>query len=375
MARIDPEFKHEIVKYGAGNFKACYNCGQCTAVCNLTEESANFPRKFIRLGLLGLKDDIINSKDLWMCYGCGDCSETCPREADPAAYMAALRRYAIARYDFTGLTRWLFTSNPFAILLTLFLAVLLGFFLLTIKPESDISRWIFQTISYEVIHDLGVIIFIIAGITALAGIGRMLLRLNKVSNESNHGKKQPVLQSVTRLITEFGTMHRHQVCDREEDSVWNNKPGYLKPWFVHYSIMWGFIGLLIATTLDFLFKDPVTTTWWPSRILGTISGLFLMYGATLSIFYRIKKASRFYAQTRMADWMFLIFLWIGGFTGFWLEVAVYTGGNHLLNHIVFLIHTIISMELVILFAFSKFVHAVYRPLALYFQYYRYGSIV
>jgi nitrate reductase gamma subunit len=170
-------------------------------------------------------------------------------------------------------------------------------------------------------------------------------------------------------------MHRHQVCDREEDSVWNNKPGYLKPWFVHYSIMWGFIGLLIATTLDFLFKDPVTTTWWPSRILGTISGLFLMYGATLSIFYRIKKASRFYAQTRMADWMFLIFLWIGGFTGFWLEVAVYTGGNHLLNHIVFLIHTIISMELVILFAFSKFVHAVYRPLALYFQYYRYGSIV
>jgi ferredoxin len=192
MARIDPEFKHEIVKYGAGNFKACYNCGQCTAVCNLTEESANFPRKFIRLGLLGLKDDIINSKDLWMCYGCGDCSETCPREADPAAYMAALRRYAIARYDFTGLTRWLFTSNPFAILLTLFLAVLLGFFLLTIKPESDISRWIFQTISYEVIHDLGVIIFIIAGITALAGIGRMLLRLNKVSNESTHGKKQPV---------------------------------------------------------------------------------------------------------------------------------------------------------------------------------------
>ena len=30
--------------------------------------------------------------------------------------------------------------------------------------------------------------------------------------------------------------------------------------------------------------------------------------------------------------------------------------------IVFLVHTILSMEIVLFFAFSKFVHAVYRPL-------------
>jgi hypothetical protein len=77
----------------------------------------------------------------------------------------------------------------------------------------------------------------------------------------------------------------------------------------------------------------------------------------------------------LADWMFLIFLWLAGFTGFWLEIAVFSAGNNLMNHIVFLIHTVISMELVILFAFSKFAHAVYRPLALYFQYYRYGSVI
>lgn len=374
MAKIDPDFKYEIIKYGASDFKACYNCGHCTAVCNLTEESANFPRKFIRLGVLGLKEDILDSKDLWMCYGCGDCSETCPRNADPAAYMAALRRYAIAKYDPTGISRWLFTSNPFSILFTVLLAVVLGFFLLTLRPETEISRWIFQYISYEVIHNLGLVILIIAGIMAAMGVWRMTVHLNR-SASRNNGTKNPILPSLKRLIYEFGMMRRHQVCESEEDSVWENKPWYLKPWFVHYSIMWGFIGLLIATILDFIFKDPATTTWWPSRILGTIAGLFMMYGATLSIIYRARKVSRFYANTRLADWMFLIFLWLAGFTGFWLEIAVFSAGNNLMNHIVFLIHTVISMELVILFVFSKFAHAVYRPLALYFQYYRYGSVI
>jgi hypothetical protein len=36
-----------------------------------------------------------------------------------------------------------------------------------------------------------------------------------------------------------------------------------------------------------------------------------------------------------------------------------------MNQVVFIIHTIVSMELVILFAFSKFAHAFYRPLALF----------
>ncbi len=375
MAKIDPDFKHEIIKYGARDFEACYNCGHCTAICNLTEQSANFPRKLIRLGLLGQKEDIAASRELWMCYGCGDCTETCPRDADPAAYMAALRRYAIARYDPTGITRWLFTNNPFSIIFTLFLAIILGFFLFTLRPETEISRWLFQYLSYEVIHDLGVILLIFAGISAVIGLWRMSVRLNQVGHGENGNKSNNFFQSIYRIIGETGTMRRHQICDSEEDSVWQGRAWYVKPWFVHYSIMWGFIGLLLATTLDFIFKDPATSTWWPSRILGTVAGLFMMYGATLSIIYRIKKISRFYASTRLADWMFLGFLWIAGFTGFWLEIAVFAEANNLMNHIIFLIHTVISMELVILFAFSKFAHAVYRPLALFFQNYRYGSVL
>ena len=132
--------------------------------------------------------------------------------------------------------------------------------------------------------------------------------------------------------------------------------------------MWGFIGLLVATALDFLLKDPATSIWWPSRVLGTIAGILMVFGTSLAINYRSKKVTKAYSETRLADWVFLWFLWIAGITGFWLELSVAFSANLLINHIIFIIHTIISMELVLLFAFSKFAHAIYRPLALFFYF-------
>ena len=120
MSRIDPEFASEIKKYGAKDFSACFNCGNCTAVCGLTDKSANYPRMFIRYGMLGLKEEILQSKEIWLCYACGECSETCPRQAGPGDYMAALRRYAIASYEPTGLTKLIFKSKPVFILFTVF---------------------------------------------------------------------------------------------------------------------------------------------------------------------------------------------------------------------------------------------------------------
>jgi hypothetical protein len=63
-----------------------------------------------------------------------------------------------------------------------------------------------------------------------------------------------------------------------------------------------------------------------------------------------------------------VFIWFAGFTGFWLELAVTIHANTPVNQIMFIIHTVISMELVLLLIFSKFAHAVYRPVALFFHY-------
>ncbi len=113
MAVLDLKLAKEIQSYGTVDFNACYSCGNCTAICELSEENAFFPRNLIRYGMLGMKDKILSSKEIWLCYGCGECSQTCPREAEPGDYVAALRRYAIAHYEPTGLTRLMF-RRPFA---------------------------------------------------------------------------------------------------------------------------------------------------------------------------------------------------------------------------------------------------------------------
>ena len=281
--------------------------------------------------------------------------------------MSALRRYSIASYEPTGLTKLIFKSNIFSILITLFFAIILGFFLFTLKPDNIVSRWIFDILPYEIIHNMGLFIFSITGLSVAWGMITMILKLSKnhIKNEKN---KIPFIKSLSNVAAELGKMKRYKNCDNEENSYWHNKNEILKPWFVHWAIMWGFIGLLLATILDFIFKDPATSIWLPSRILGTIAGIFLVYGTTLAFIYRIKKVTRSYSDTKFADWMFLSFLWIAGITGFWLEISVSFELNNILSQLNFIIHTIVSMELVLLFAFSKFAHAFYRPIALLFYF-------
>ncbi len=364
MATINTDFAKEIKKYGAKDFEACFNCGNCTAVCGLTEKNANFPRMFIRYGILGQKDEILKSKEQWLCYACGECSLNCPRQASPGDYMSAIRRYSIASYEPTGITKLIFKSNISSVFITLILAVLLSFFLLTIKADESINRWLFTYIPYKIIHNIGIGIFSLTGLSILWGLFTMFTRLNVKSEK----KSQTFFNSLSKVISELGTMKRYKTCDSEEDSYWRSRSEIVKPWFVHWAIMWGFIGLLLATILDFILKDPATSIWLPSRILGTAAGLLMIYGSTLAMYYRIKKITRSYAETRLADWMLLSFLWVAGFTGFWLEISVGFESDNIFNHLIFIVHTVVSMELVLLFAFSKFAHAMYRPLALLFYF-------
>jgi ferredoxin len=368
MNVIDPKLAGEIKKYGTFDFSSCYNCGECTAVCSITGTDASFPRMFIRYSMLGLKDEITSSKEIFLCYSCGDCSESCPRQASPGDLMAALRRYSTGQYEPSGLAALIYKNNIFSVIFTLVLALFLGFFLLTIKPEIPVARWLFRLIPFQIIHDLGMIAFIFMGISAFVGLVNMFRKVNRKEKLKFEFKKTQ--KAIRTALTEVFTMKRYRTCDEDEFSYWKNKQTILKPWFIHYVNMLGFLGLLLATVLDFIFKDPATEVWWPTRILGTISGIGMMYGTMIMLYYRIRKVTPSYSQTRLADWWFLIFLFIAGFTGFWLEISDFLDANNLLNNIVFLVHTIVSMELVILFAYSKFGHAFYRPLALFFHSYK-----
>ena len=154
--RVDPNLLSELKKYGDINVEACFNCGNCTAICPLSTEDGSFPRRMIRYAQVGMRDELLGSKELWMCYYCGDCSETCPRQAEPGEFMAAARRYAIASYDRLGLAKLLYNSPVLGTIFLVLLAALLGLFMYTQHgPMTTESLALFEFIPDKLIHDVG----------------------------------------------------------------------------------------------------------------------------------------------------------------------------------------------------------------------------
>ena len=90
---VDPSLMGKIRRHGRRGrlqVESCFQCGNCTAVCPLAQDSAGFPRRAIRMAQVGMERELLASEDLWRCYACGECTRTCPREADPAAVTLTL---------------------------------------------------------------------------------------------------------------------------------------------------------------------------------------------------------------------------------------------------------------------------------------------
>ncbi len=144
-------------------------------------------------------------------------------------------------------------------------------------------------------------------------------------------------------------------------------------WFIHALTLWGFLGLLLATGLDYgLALVGIKETgapvpiWYPVRLLGTLAGLALVYGVTMLAIDRFRATNRSAKTSTAADWMLLALLWITGVTGFVLELALYLPSAPAWGYWVFLVHVAVALELVLLAPFMKLAHAVYRPVALFF---------
>src|SRR5581483_10137945 len=137
------------------------------------------------------------------------------------------------------------------------------------------------------------------------------------------------------------------------------RPWYLRRWFIHAATMWGFLGLLVATIADFLLDltgmKPTgvhVPLWYPVRLLGTLGGLLLVYGTSVSIVRRVRKRERSVARSSVSDW------WFSGVSGFALELALYLPDAPGWGYPVFLFHVAVSMTLVLLAPFGKFAHAI-----------------
>ncbi len=377
-ALVDASLLADVQRFGAADVSACFSCGNCTAICPLSTNDATFPRRLIRYAQVGMKDALLSSKELWTCYYCGECSDTCPTQADPGGFMAAARRYAIASYDRTHLARTMYTSpvlgSVIAVLLAAFFAV---FMYASHGPQNAASLALFQFIPEELIHNTGVAVMILVFLAGLAGVATMargIARREQITVRDVVGSRAGLKRSTQALWVALGIESLGQRRYRVDcETVQEAQPWYRRRWFIHAATMWGFLGLLTATILDYglaLLGIKATGTpvpiWYPVRLLGTVAGIALIYGTSLLILDRLRGANRSARDSTAADWMLLALLWVTGASGFLIELALYLPQPPLWGYWVFLFHVSVAMELVLLAPFMKFAHAVYRPVALFF---------
>ncbi len=65
-----------------GNLDLCLTCGACSSGCPAAGIDDMDPRKFLRMAVLGLDEEILSTNWAWMCTLCQRCIYVCPMKID-----------------------------------------------------------------------------------------------------------------------------------------------------------------------------------------------------------------------------------------------------------------------------------------------------
>ncbi len=354
--RVDPDLLLELKEYGDINVEACFNCGNCTAICPLSTDETPFPRNNIRLLQLGLRDRILQSPDPWLCYYCGDCTATCPRQAEPAEAQMAMRRWLTAQYDWTGLAHLFYTSPVWEVIALVMIGVLvvLGFVIFHGPIVTDrVALNIFAP--KEAIHVLDLIMAGGLSFFLLSNVFRMYLHIMRGVRD-----RVPFSLYITEawnLLYHFATQIRFSKCkDRRR-------------WVNHLLLVSGYV-IMFILVVGFLFwfqTDNLYPIYHPQRWVGYYATIVLIYASADVLWGRIKKEHQIHRFSHLSDWIFPILLILVAISG------ILTHGSRYLSlplaaYYTYVAHLAIAVPmLVVEVPFGKWAHLAYRPFAIYFQ--------
>ncbi len=343
MAKINPDFKDELKKYGAFDFNACYNCGHCTAVCSLSTPEDSFPREMVRLSVLGLDENIQTSLKPWLCYYCGECSETCPRQAFPGELMMTLRRWLTAKYDWTGLSGLLYKSLSLSILF--FVLLIAGVYYFAVSEQFNVEKIMHIGHYFEMFAIIGVFSIII-----LPNIIRMWYFT--IVKSGYKIKFNTYIKKFGELIVHMFTQKRALGCDDNQIR-----------WFEHLILVIGYLALLFTTVvLDWFGTDNDFII-----VLGYVESALIFIVTFIFIFERSKKTTELSSHSHPSDWFFVIWLFLMGLSAFFVRIFIDTGLIHQ-NLWMYLFHlTVLVQWALIIVPFGKWTHFLYRSFAMYFD--------
>ena len=90
--RPDSAFLAAVEAHGGTGVSRCYHCRKCTNGCPVSFAMDVMPNQVMRMVQLGLEDELLESKTIWVCASCQTCTTRCPNDIDVAHVMDTLRQ-------------------------------------------------------------------------------------------------------------------------------------------------------------------------------------------------------------------------------------------------------------------------------------------
>jgi len=358
----------DLKKFGLNNATKCFNCGNCTATCPLSTSENLFPRKLVNYAQLGLKDKILKSPEPWLCYYCGDCSDRCPRGADPGETMMVMRRYLTSLYDWTGLSRILYTSEKLGFVALAIVSILTGLIMWFFHADNPNMQHAYLNSVWPApaVEIADLILLVVLSFFLLTNTWRCFSFI--MSDFKGKIPLKLYIMQAREFIVNFLTQKKFGDCtDRMQ-------------WIVHLLIMTGYSSIFMLVVI-FLAggieviglaweplrfqRDVIYPFYHPWRLLGYYATFAILYGTTYAFIGRIKKKKAQYKNSHPTDWTFLVLLQLSALTGIFVHFGRLLDWP-MTTYILYAVHLMIAVPMLVLeVPFTKWAHLMFRPVALY----------
>ena len=360
--RVTEGLADELARFGGGTLDRCFNCGNCTAVCGLSEGDHVFPRRVIRQLQLGLEARLVESTDPWLCYYCGQCSETCPRQAEPGELMMATRRWLTSRYDWTGLSRRLYLSARWQIGMLLAVAAVVlalfvvprdfGFRLLARHPEARATVMLEHFAPRDVVHAGDLVLAAVMGLFLLTNAARMAHWVRRGASVPWSG----LLAALVPLAVHGLTQKRWRSCEGDGRSQWLR----------HFLLVTGYatlFALVVVFLPVFQVERGGLAGWHWTALLGYYGTAVLLVTTAWIIRDRWSKRDVIHRFSHQTDWLFLGLLVATVSSGILMH-AFRMLDWPMATYVTYTAHLVIAVPmLAVEVPFGKWAHLLYRPLA------------
>jgi len=97
LGTLDPDLPLQVAPGQWRKVLSCIQCGTCVASCPAASGMDLSPRRMWRMVQLGLTEEALRSKTMWLCSTCYQCQVRCPRGLPLTEMIARLKRLSMER--------------------------------------------------------------------------------------------------------------------------------------------------------------------------------------------------------------------------------------------------------------------------------------